>query len=95
MYTPIKLNNNSFNQNKNFILCERTNNNNKNFFIKGNYKTPKNNFEIKKKDDQIKSTTPEVTVNELNLKRNIFYRPIFKRFTNVYNIVNKGNINLK
>ena len=95
LYTPIKLNNNSFNQNKNFILCERTNNNNKNFFIKGNYKTPKNNFEIKKKDDQIKSTTPEVTVNELNLKRNIFYRPIFKRFTNVYNIVNKGNINLK
>ena len=54
LYTPIKLNNNSFNQNKNFILCERTNNNNKNFFIKGNYKTPKNNFEIKKKMTKLK-----------------------------------------
>ena len=86
----MKLTNYSSSQNKNLILYKRIKYNNC-YSIKRNPKNTRNNFGIKKVNDEIKTITPGISLSELNLKKNILYRPIFKRFKNEYFIISKGN----
>ena len=76
-YNSMKLTNYSSSQNKNLILYKRIKYNNC-YSIKRNPKNTRINFGIKKVNDEIKTITPGISLSELNLKKNILYRPIFK-----------------